>query len=92
MQTIPEMVETCRINGTNESYPSDDDLFDAHYQRNSALFDRMLATPLVNLEDGTAKIEAIFTWYDGSFLPGHEEERIIRISEDMVRLGRETQP
>ena len=38
MQTLPEMVETCRSNCASESYPSDDDLHTAHYRRNAALF------------------------------------------------------
>ncbi len=89
MQTIPEMVETCRINCANESFPDDDDLHVAHYQRNAALYDRILATPLVNLEDGPAKISAVFTWNDGCQIEEREEALIIGIAEDMVRLAGE---
>ena len=92
MQTLPEMVETCRINCANESYPSDDDLHTAHYQRNAALYDRILATPLVDLEDGPAKISLVFTWYDGCLIDEHQQATIIRIAEDMVRLAGEARP
>ena len=89
MQTIPEMVETYRSNSADDSYPSDDNLHAAHYQRNAALYDRILATPLVDLDDGPAKISAIFMCHDGSEIDVTAQARIIRISEDMVRLAAE---
>jgi hypothetical protein len=52
MQTLPEMVETCRINCANDSYPSDDDLHTAHYQRNAALYERMSCSSLFISDHG----------------------------------------
>ena len=91
MQTLPEMVETFLTNSANDSYPDDDDLHTAHYQRNAALYARILATPLVDLADGPAKIRAVFMWYDGAISAPSPEAVIIRIAEDMERVAGGTQ-
>ncbi len=92
MQTIPEMVETYRSNSATDSYPSDVALQEAHTQRNEDLYERILATPLMDLEDGPAKISAIFMWHDGDRMEKTTQAEIVRIAESMERLARQARP
>ncbi len=88
MQTLPEMVETYRTNCAVEFFEED---FDAQMRWLNDLYDRIFNTPLVNLEDGPAKISAIFMNCFGQISP-QEEAAIIRIAEDMERLAAEARP
>ena len=90
METLPEMVETYRASVANDSYPGDDGPLDAaHYRQNRELYARILATPLVTLADGPAKISAIFMDYDGAEIDKQAQATIIRVAEDMERLAGE---
>ncbi len=85
METLPEMVETYRASVANDSYPGDDGPLDAaHYRRNRELYARILATPLVALADGPAKIS-----YDGAEIDKQAQAKIIQVAEDMERLAAE---
>ncbi len=88
MQTLPEMVETYRTNCAVEFFEED---FDAQMRRLNDLYDRIFNTPLVDLEDGPAKISAIFMNCFGQVSP-QDAAAIIRIAEDMERLAGEARP
>ncbi len=48
---------------------------------------RILATPLVTLADGPAKISAIFMDYDGAEIDKQAQATIIQVAEDMEPLA-----
>ncbi len=92
MQTLPEIVETYRSNCAIETFPAEEGpLYHARLRWLNDLYDRIFNTPLVNLEDGPAKISAIFMNCFGQVSP-QEAAAIIRIAEDMGRLAGEAQP
>ena len=86
-ESLPDMVETYRARVCT-TFP-DGVIADAHYRQSEGLYARILATPLAALEDGPAKISAIFMQYEGCDIDNTVRATIIRIAEDMVRLAGE---